>query len=51
MDDLKTYLEVMKEEGVLSADITAEQLASNALLDEIGEIDVEAVRERARNWE
>lgn len=50
MDDLKTYLEVMKEEGVLSADITAEQLASNALLDEIGEIDVEAVRERARNW-
>lgn len=51
MDDLATYLEVMKEEGVLTADLTAEQFASNALLDEIGDIDVEAVRERARNWE
>ncbi|WP_306051026.1 ABC transporter substrate-binding protein [Oceaniradius stylonematis] len=50
MDALTTYLEVMKEEGVLSADITPQQLASNELLDEIGEIDVEAVRERARNW-
>ncbi|CAN7716452.1 ABC transporter substrate-binding protein [Aminobacter aminovorans] len=50
MEALATYLDVMKEEGVLSADITPQQLASNELLDEIGEIDVEAVRERARNW-
>ena len=50
MDDLATYLDVMKEEGVLTTDITPEQLASNELLDEIGNIDVEAVRERSRNW-
>ncbi|WP_417426993.1 ABC transporter substrate-binding protein [Hoeflea sp.] len=50
LEALETYLEVMKEEGVLSADLTAEQLASNELLDEIGDIDVEAVRERAREW-
>ena len=50
MEDLATYLDIMRQEGVLNADLTAEHLASNEFLDRIGDLDLEAVRERARNW-
>lgn len=50
MDKLANYLAVMKEEGVLTADLAPRDLATNALMDQIGEIDVEAIRKRARGW-
>ena len=51
MEKLENYMAVMKEEGVFTADLTARDLASNALIEEVGEIDPEPVRERARNWQ
>lgn len=50
MKDVAEYLNVMKQEGVFTADLRADDLASNELIDKIGKIDPEPVRERARNW-
>jgi NitT/TauT family transport system substrate-binding protein len=50
MDQVATYLKVMKEEGILTTDIGPRDLATNALLDKVGKIDPEPIRELARTW-
>ena len=50
LDKLTTYLAVMKEEGVLSSDLSAKSLATNELMDRVGPIDAAAVRAKARSW-
>lgn len=51
MEGVTKYLEVMREEGVLKTDLKAEDLVSNVILEQIGEIDVDAVRRKARGWQ
>lgn len=47
LDDLKVYLDTMKKEGVFQDDLTVSDVFSNALLDEVGEIDADVVLRKA----
>jgi len=49
--EFEKYVAVMKEEEVLTADLKASDIVSNALLDEMGAIDPEPVRVLARGWQ
>lgn len=50
LDKLAAYLSVMKEEGVLTTDLSAAALATNELMDRVGPINAEVVRAKARSW-
>jgi NitT/TauT family transport system substrate-binding protein len=43
-DDVNYYLSVLKEDGVFTADIKAQDIFSNTLLDEVGSIDFAAIK-------
>lgn len=48
--DVQTYLDMLKKIGKAPEDMTADQLYTNELIDEINDFDAEAVREFARNY-
>lgn len=47
---LEKYFGIMKQEEVLKADLKPAAFATNELLDQIGSIDVAAVKRRAKEW-